>query len=101
MIERYVFIKLKDEHSTREGRREVIDHSRAVLPAIPGVQSVSVGEPADGHAVAAWDVGIVVRFDDIAAVEPYRAHADHRAYVDEFLKPRMAVIKAWNFDLGV
>ncbi len=99
MIERYVFIKLKDEHSSREARQEVIEHSRAVLPKVPGVVAVRVGEPADGHAVAAWDVSIVVTFGAIEDVEPYRAHPDHRAYVDEFLKPRMAVIKAWNFDV--
>jgi len=100
MIERYVFLKLKDADSTSDGRREVIDHTREVLPKIPGVRSVAVGEPADGHAVASWDVSIVVRFDKIEDVEPYRLHPDHRAYVDTFLKPRLEVIKAWNFDLG-
>ena len=99
MIERYVFLKLKDAHSTSAGRREVIEHTREALPKIPGVRGVAVGEPADGHAVASWDVSIVVRFDKIEDVEPYRVHPDHRAYVDEFLKPRLEVIKAWNFDV--
>jgi hypothetical protein len=98
MIERYVFIKLTDDHSTPEGRRAVIDHTRATLPDVPGTAGVTVGAPADESAEAAWDVSIVVRFASLADVEPYRTHPAHRAYVDEFLRPRMAVIKAWSFD---
>ena len=100
MVERYVFIKLKDAQSTPQGRREVVEHTREALPAIPGVASVVVGEPADGAAVASWDVSIAVRFDSIEDIEPYRAHPEHRRYVDEFLKPRMEVIKGWNFEIG-
>jgi len=100
MVERYVFIKLKDAMSTAERRREVVERARAVLPTVPGVVSVRVGEPADGAAVASWDVSIAVRFASIDAVEPYRAHPDHRAFVDGFIRPRMQIIKAWNFDIG-
>jgi len=35
VIERYVFIKLTDEHATPAGRREVATRSRA-LSALPG-----------------------------------------------------------------
>ncbi len=96
MIERYVFIRLIDEHATDEGRRAVIEHTQRVLPAIPGVTGVQMSTPADDESAKAWDLGLVVRFDAIEDVDPYRVHPDHVAYLD-FLEPRVAVKKAWNF----
>lgn len=100
MIERYIFVKLDDAHATDEGRAEVVERSRSVIAALPGVAAVVVGTPADDRSAKAWDISIAVRFASAEDIEPYRVHPDHRAFVDEFLKPRMAAIKAWNFDLG-
>ena len=95
MIDRFVFVRLEREYV---GEREAIAaHTRDVLRALPGVVQVSVGLPADEQAEAAWDLNITVRFAAIEDVEPYRVHPAHRRYVDEYLRPRMAVIKAWNF----
>jgi len=101
MVERYVFIKLKDAHATAAGRQEVIDRTFADLRQVPGVRKLIVGKPADAAAEGSWDVSLVVVFDDLADVAPYQAHPVHRRYVDEFLAPRMEIIKAWNFDVRV
>jgi len=101
MVERYVFIKLNSEHATAAGRREVIDRTFADLRGVPGLVKLIVGEPADAAAERSWDVSLVAVFDDIADVEPYLAHPDHRRYMDEFLAPRMEILKAWNFDARV
>lgn len=97
MIERYVFVRLQKEYSTDAGRAEVVARTRTDLAALPGVLSVTVGTPADAGSGKAWDIGIVVRFAAIEDVAPYGSHPDHRTYVDDFLAPRMEVIKAWNF----
>jgi hypothetical protein len=31
-------------------------------------------------------------------IDSYRAHPEHRRFVDEFLGPRLEVKKGWNFD---
>lgn len=95
MIERYVFLRLKDPAA----RDEVIERTRAVLPGLPGVLQVTVGAPADEGAASAWDVSIAVRFATLNDAERYRMHPDHRAYVDEFLQDHLEVIKAWNFQV--
>ncbi|MFW5921255.1 MAG: Dabb family protein [Polyangiales bacterium] len=100
MIERIVLFKLSDEWATDEGRGEVAACSREVLAKVPGVRSLSVGVPADEAAARSWDLSIVLRFDSNDDVEKYRVHPDHRAYVDEYMKPKMEVVKAWNFDVG-
>ena len=100
MIERYVFIKLKDAHATTTGKADVVEETKAKLPGLPGVLSVTVGTPADEATQSSWDVSIVVRFAKIEEVENYRVHPVHRDYVDNFLRPQMESIKAWNFEVA-
>ncbi len=99
MIERYVFIKLTEEHATDQGRADVVEQARLVFPGFAGVKAVTVGVPAD-HGAQVWDVSIVVRFDSVKATEAYQVDPGHRKFVDEFLAPRKQVLKAWSFDVG-
>ena len=99
MIERYVFLKLDDSHATAQGRATVAAETRQRLADLPGVRGLRVGLPADDRAAQAWDLSIAVVFDDLEAVETYRVHPDHRAYVDASLRPMLAKITAWNFEL--
>lgn len=99
MIERHVYIKLEDAHAHKEGRAAVVEETLRVLPALPGVMAVSVGTPADPRSESSWDLFITLRFETLEAVEHYLPLPRHRAYVDDFLKPRLACIKAWNFEL--
>ena len=99
MIERVVLVKLKDSFAHKAARTEIIAHTRKTLPQIPGVVSASVGEPADPRSEESWDMGIVVRFQTMDQVPTYISHPDHRTYVDDYLRPRMEVIKAWNFQI--
>jgi hypothetical protein len=98
MIHRIVLLKLKEAYATDAGRAEVIAQSRVVLPNVPGVVEVSATVPADERTRRDWDVCLRVQLEGLADVEPYLAHPQHRAFVDELLSPRLEVIKAWNFE---
>ena len=98
MIERIVLIKLNDDVATPEGRAEVAAHTRTVLPTVPGIGRVSVAVPADERSAGSWDLSIIAHFAKLEDVAPYLAHPIHREYVDDYLKPKMACIKAWNFE---
>lgn len=98
MIERYVYIRLHKEYA--EERIAIAAHTRAVLARLPGVVQFAVGTPADTHSENAWDLSIAVRFSELTDIEAFRTHPDHRQLIDEYLQPRMHVIKAWNFQLG-
>jgi hypothetical protein len=91
---------LDDEHATPEARSRIAAHTRETLEEIPGVRSLSVGTPADEAAARSWDLSIVLRFDSLEGIRSYREHPEHRRYVDEYMKPKMQVVKAWNFELG-
>ena len=58
-----------------------------------------VGAPADGHSTAAWDLCIQLHFETIKAATEHMNHPTHRTYIDEYLKPKMVVLKAWNFSV--
>jgi hypothetical protein len=97
MIERVVLIKLKPELGDPAARQKVAADSRQILSTIPGVVSVDTGALTED--VGDWDVLLAVRFETAADIETYRVHPEHRAYVDDYLKPRMSAIRAWNFEL--
>ena len=91
MIERYVFVKLRDP-----SRRDALAaEALRVLPTVPGVRGVRVGTPADADAEV-WDVSLAVRFDRVEDVAPYLVHPDHERFVADHIAPHAAVKKAWN-----
>lgn len=98
MIERHVLIKLKSEFSNEQARREIADATWNALRAIPQVRAVSVGVPADEHATSAWDLSLVVDLDSLADVQPYMDDAGHQRFTVEYLRPKVEVVKHWNFE---
>lgn len=97
MVERYVFLKLVPAHATEAGRAEVVAEVERVFPALPGVRSVRVGVAAEPRSLAAWDLVLVIGFDAVEDVPAYVDSPPHRAFVDDFLAPRVDAKKAWNF----
>lgn len=98
MIERVHLLKLKPEHADPRTRREIVERAVAVLAGVPGVLGVTAGGPADADTEKSWDVFITVRFGEVADIEPYRVHPEHRRFVDEYLAGLVDVKKGWNFD---
>jgi heme-degrading monooxygenase HmoA len=96
VIRRVVLVKLDPDYTAQ--RATVAAHTQQVLAGVPGVRALEVGVPADDRTRREWDLGIVVVFDDLEAVEAYREHPVHRKYVDVYLRPMMAKIRALNFE---
>ena len=99
MIQRVVVIKLKDAYANDVDRAQVASHTRDVLSRIEGVRHLDIATPGDERCGHSWDLCILLRFDNIEAVEAYRIDKTHRAYADVFLKPMLEVIRVWNFEL--
>jgi hypothetical protein len=97
MIRRFVFFRFLEPYRTKQAMDEIISRTHAVLGDSKGVVSYEVGTAADSKSLAAWDLSITATFADRQSLEAYIVHPVHRAYVDAFIKPRLEVIKAWNF----
>ena len=98
MIERIVLFKLQDEFGQREALEALAEQGQSVLAALPGVREVRVAIPSDPESARSWDLGFFLCFDSMEDVEAYRVHPNHRMLVDDVLKPRVQVVKAWNFE---
>ena len=99
MFERFVYLKLKDEWATDEGRALVVKESARVLPAIKEVVACRAGVPADAHAAKGWDLCLALRFESLADIETYRVHPDHKAFLEDFLAPKVEAKRVWNFEM--
>lgn len=100
MIERIVLLQMSDGFTSEAALAEVAERSRKVLPKLPGVLACHVGLAADDQTRASWHLALVLRFASADDIPPYAAHPDHRAYVDDYLWPRLASIVAHNFAIS-
>ncbi len=96
MIERVVLVRLKPEY--RAEVRTVAAHTEEVLAEAIGVRAVRVAVAADTRTHETWDLVLQLQFDDLPAVERYRRDPRHRKYVDVYLRPLLAAIRAFNFE---
>ena len=92
MIDRIVLYKLTDEYCTDAARAEIAAHAREVFAALPQVRDARVGLPADAEAKRSWDLSLVLRFDDLAAIEAYLPHPDHQAFAAQADRAHRAAV---------
>ena len=92
MVNRFVFVKLKDPAD----RGLVASNAKSAFAAIEVVKGFDILTPADAGAEV-WDLCFRVEFDGLADVATYIDDPLHTAFVDETLATRAEVKKAWNF----
>lgn len=85
----HVVVCWLNEPGNAEQRHRIIDRSK-VFRSIPGVVSVSAGTPLRSTRPvvdSSFDVAIVIRFKDEAALRAYDTNPIHQQAVREVLKP--------------
>ena len=96
MIDRYCFVKLKDEHVAN---REVLAEAlHAMLDEVDGIDVVTVGTPAD-DAAASWDLSLVLRSRDRNGWATSNVDEQLREVFDGWLPEKAEVVKAWTFEV--
>ena len=85
MVEHLVLFKLTPE--TPPGQKErIIAALKTLKDKIPGIVDITAGENFSERSQG-FDLGLMVRFQDRAALETYLPHPAHRGCVDEFITP--------------
>jgi hypothetical protein len=97
MIDRMVFVRLKEQYRTDASRAEIAARSEETLRAVPQVRAISVGTALDDKTRQDWDILLAIRLDAAEDLEAFRLDPIHRRYVDDYLKPKVDQIKGWNF----
>lgn len=98
MIERIVLLKLKPECAAEVSA--ICARTEEALEKLPQVREIEASPAAEDRTAGAWDLCIRLRFDSLDDVAAYLPHPAHRLLVDEYLKPRVEKLKAFNFALS-
>ena len=88
MIQRIVLMNIKED-----AIEKVIEKSKQVLPSIPQVRALQVGTLEDDSD---FNLALIILFENREDVKTFSPHPVHRDYVDNFLKPKLKDIKAYN-----
>jgi hypothetical protein len=97
-----VFVWLKTPGDER-ARQRIIEASQTFV-SIPGVHSVTTGNalPSTRPIVdSSYDVAIIMRFGDEAALRAYDQHPTHKKAVEEVLKPLAAKVQIYDITSGL
>ncbi len=97
MVEHVVLFKTTPE-TTPEQRERMIAELRSLKEKIPGIIDLSVGTNFSDRNQG-FDVGLVVRFVDRAALEVYLPHPAHRGCVDQFVAPIKADVIVVDYEI--
>ena len=95
MLHHYVFIKYRPGTS-EDHVREFARRTLALKDLIPEIQHVEVGRDVLREA-RSWDVVLIMRFADVAALQRYQPHPEH-VKVKEFNTPRVETVAAIDFE---
>lgn len=85
MIEHVVLFKLKPGTSTEE-RQAAIQALKALRNQIEGIVDLTCGVNFSERSQG-FEIGLVVRFRDRAALDAYIPHPAHRGAVEQYLHP--------------
>jgi len=79
MLVHVVLFDFKPDVATQK-RQSILDLARVKLAAIPGVMNLLVGKAATDKCD--YPFALSMYFDDLQALETYRAHPDHVHFRD-------------------
>jgi hypothetical protein len=98
MVEHVVLFKTTPE-ATAEQKQRMISELAALKEKIPGIVSLTVGENFSDRNQG-FDIGLVVRFTNRAALETYLPHPAHRGCVEQYVTPIKQDVIVVDYEIG-
>jgi hypothetical protein len=97
MVQHVVLFKLKPE-ATDDERAAICRALGELGTQVPGILDISAGTNFSNRNQG-FDVALVVKFVDRAALDVYLPHPAHRAAVDEYVRPLMQDVIVLDYDI--
>jgi hypothetical protein len=85
MVEHVVLFKLKAD-ATAEAKQAAVAALKGLRDQVEGIVDLSCGLNFSERSQG-FEIGLVVRFRDRAALDAYMPHPAHRGVVDQYLHP--------------
>lgn len=97
-VEHIVLFKLKQDAGEAQKQRMHAE-LKALQQKIDGIEFLTVGENFSSRNQG-FQVGLVVRFRNRAALEAYLPHPAHRDCVDQYIRPIMEDVIVVDYEIG-
>jgi len=97
MIEHIVLFKIKAD-TPAEAVAAMTDGLKGLKARVPGIVDISVG-PNFSDRNKGFTHGLVVRFQDRAALDGYIPHPAHREVVEQLIRPITEDVLAMDYDV--
>jgi len=97
MVEHVVLFRTTAD-ATDEQRGRMMAELAALKDKIPGIVDLTVGTNFSSRNQG-FDIGLVVRFVDRAALDVYIPHPAHRGCVEEFINPIKADVLVVDYEI--
>ena len=94
MICHLVLYRLKPGTSS-DDEHKLIAQAQREIAKLPGVKNLKVGRNIQSSGDS-YAVGLSMDFESAEALETYRVHPDHQAFVKSVVEP--VVNEIWRFD---
>jgi stress responsive alpha/beta barrel protein len=98
MVEHVVLFKTTAGASDEQKSR-MVEELGKLKDRIPGIIDLTVGRNFSTRNQG-YDIGLVVRFQDRAALETYLPHPAHRGCVDRFVTPIKEDVIVVDYETG-
>jgi len=98
MVEHIVLFKVSSS-ATQEQKDRMVAELKRLREQIPGIVDLSVGYNFSERSHG-FQIGLVVRFTDLAALEAYLPHPAHRACVEQFINPIREDVILADYEIG-
>lgn len=98
MVEHVVLFKTKAD-ATDEQKERMISELKALREKIPGIVDLSVGRNFSDRNQG-YDIGLVVRFVDRAALDAYGPHPAHTGCVNTYIAPIKEDVLVVDYEIG-
>jgi hypothetical protein len=97
MVEHVVLFKLK-AGTTAAQKRAAMEALRGLKEQIDGIVDLTCGENFSERSQG-YEIGLVVRFRDRAALEAYLPHPAHRGAVEQHIHPIRADVIVVDYEI--
>ena len=90
-------MKFRDDYQSPADIKIVLTELRKVLSINSSINAFAFRVGADSASCKAWDLSLTLDFLNMEDFENYQRDQKYIRLMEEFLAPKLEVIKAWNF----
>ena len=79
---------------------QAVSESYVLQQKIPLIKRIRIGDaiPSDRKMVDdSFDIGLVMSFDSLADLRTYEQHPEHKAFLKQYIKGRVARVQIYDF----